>query len=78
MACGTPVVETCAGAALLVDPEDPAALADAAALVLSDGARQDELRAAGLRRAGELTWERAARATDAVIDRVLERGRTVS
>jgi len=80
MACGTPVVaadrgalpETCAGAALLVDPDDPESLADAAAAATGDS-RRGELVEAGLRRAAELTWDRAARETDALIDRLLER-----
>lgn len=79
MACGTPVVaadrgalpETCGGAALLVDPEDGAAVADAAALAITDGRRRVEMVEAGLRRAGELTWDRAARATDGLFDRLL-------
>jgi glycosyltransferase involved in cell wall biosynthesis len=82
MACGTPVVaanrgalpETCAGAAILVDPDDPGALADAAATAASDPDRRARLRAAGLARAAELTWDRAARATDALIGGLLERG----
>jgi glycosyltransferase involved in cell wall biosynthesis len=82
MACGTPVVaaargalpETCGGAALLVGPEDPDALADAAVTAVSDSTRRSELVDAGLRRAAELTWDRAARATDAVIDGLVQRG----
>jgi glycosyltransferase involved in cell wall biosynthesis len=82
MACGTPVVasdrgalpETCAGAALLADPEDPDALATAAVTAASDATRRRELADAGLRRAAELTWDRSALATDALIDRVLEPG----
>jgi glycosyltransferase involved in cell wall biosynthesis len=81
MACGTPVVaadrgalpETCAGAAILVDPDDPDALAEAAVLAASDADRRAQLTKAGLRRAAQLTWERAARATDALIDGLLER-----
>jgi glycosyltransferase involved in cell wall biosynthesis len=82
MACGTPVVaadrgalpETCGDAALLVDPEDPAALADAAVTAVSDSTRRAALVRAGLARAGELTWDDAARATDAVIDGLVQRG----
>ena len=73
MACGTPVVataagalpETCAGAARLVD--DPAELAGALAAVLGDREVRARLREAGLARAGELTWDRAARAMDALL-----------
>ncbi|HKP90958.1 MAG TPA: glycosyltransferase, partial [Thermoleophilaceae bacterium] len=81
MACGTPVVaadrgalpETCAGAATLVDPDDGDALAGAAEAAVTDAGRRTQLREAGLRRAEELTWDRAARATDAVVDGLLER-----
>jgi glycosyltransferase involved in cell wall biosynthesis len=80
MACGTPVVasdrgalpETCGAAALLVDPDDADAVASAAAVAVSDAARREELVAAGLRRAAELTWDAAARRTDAIIDGLLE------
>jgi glycosyltransferase involved in cell wall biosynthesis len=80
MACGTPVVaadrgalpETCGEAALLVDPDDADALAGAAVVAATDATRRTRLVDAGLRRAAQLTWDRAARATDALIDRVLE------
>ena len=80
MACGTPVVaadrgalpETCAGAAILVDPDDGQALADAAETVVADAERRAQLWEAGLHRAAQLTWDRAARATDAVFDGLLE------
>jgi glycosyltransferase involved in cell wall biosynthesis len=73
MASGVPVVaadrgalpETCAGAAVLVDPTDPAAIADALVRVLGDPALAATLRAAGRARAGELTWERSAREINA-------------
>jgi glycosyltransferase involved in cell wall biosynthesis len=81
MACGTPVVaaargalpETCGDAALLVDPEDPDAFAEAAVTAVSDSTRRAGLVHAGLTRAGELSWDAAARATDAVIDRLVQR-----
>ena len=44
------------GAALLFDPEDSAAIADAMARLLSDAALREGLREAGLRRAEEFTW----------------------
>jgi glycosyltransferase involved in cell wall biosynthesis len=82
MACGTPVVaadrgalpETCGDGALLVDPGDGHALAGAAVVAVSDATRRAVLVEAGLRRAAELTWDRAAHATDALIDRLLEPG----
>jgi glycosyltransferase involved in cell wall biosynthesis len=77
MASGTPVVaadraalpETCGDAALLVDPADERALA-AAALSAATG-EHDRLRATGLERAAGFSWDRAARATDAAVARVL-------
>ena len=65
MACGTPVVtsvatameEVAGGAAVLVDPLDTDAIADGIRAALD---RRDELATAGLARAGEFTWERAA------------------
>jgi glycosyltransferase involved in cell wall biosynthesis len=68
MACGTPVVtsaggateETAAGAAVLVDPLDPASIA---AGIEEAQARAPELRALGLERARLFTWDAAARAT---------------
>ncbi len=68
MACGTPVVtsaggateEVAGGAAVLVDPHDPAAIA---AGVEEAEARRDELVARGLARAGAFTWERVAAET---------------
>ena len=65
MACGTPVVATSVtsipeltrGAALLVPPQSPDAMAEALARVLS---QPDEWRRRGLERAAEFTWERTA------------------
>ena len=71
MACGTPVVassagalpETCGDAALLVDPDDPSAIADAVARAIGD----ERLRAAGLRRAAQFSWDRTTREVDALL-----------
>ena len=71
MACGTPVVasnagalpETCGDAALLVDPNDPAAIADAVDRAIGD----ERLRTAGLARAGQFSWDRTTRAVDALL-----------
>jgi glycosyltransferase involved in cell wall biosynthesis len=68
MACGTPVVtsrggateETAGGAAVLVDPYDPAAIAAGVAEAVE---RRDELRRLGLQRASAFSWDAAARAT---------------
>ena len=51
------------GAAVLVDPLDPAAIA---AGIEEAAARRDELRALGLERARRFTWDAAAEATAGV------------
>jgi glycosyltransferase involved in cell wall biosynthesis len=69
MACGCPVVtsnvsampETAGGAALLCDPNDPAALARS--ITDAVGAQRDGLRASGLRRAAQFTWASTAAKT---------------
>jgi glycosyltransferase involved in cell wall biosynthesis len=80
MASGVPVVaadssalpETCGGAALLVDPHDGDALADA----LVTAATEDDVRrgliAHGLERAAGFSWDHSAELTDAVIGDLLE------
>jgi glycosyltransferase involved in cell wall biosynthesis len=68
MACGTPVVtsrggateETAGGAAVLVDPYDPAAIAAGISEAVE---RRAELSRLGLERARAFSWEEAARAT---------------
>jgi glycosyltransferase involved in cell wall biosynthesis len=73
MACGTPVVtsaggateEVAGGAAVLVDAHDPAAIA--AGVEQADVGR-DALRARGLERAAQFTWERVAAETSAVYE----------
>ncbi len=83
LACGTPVVtsdtsslpEVVGDAALLVDPDDPAALAAALSRLLADPALRAALRERGIRRAADFSWSRTAAATRAVYDAVLaERG----
>ena len=84
MACGTPVVtsnvsslpEVVGDAALTIDPYDVAGLAAAIERVLADAALRAELRAKGLARAQQFTWEHAARATLAVYEQVLGKERT--
>ncbi len=71
MACGTPVIcsnvtalpEVAGDAAILIDPEDTAGLAEALGRVLQDEALQDDLRERGLRRAADYSWERTAAQT---------------
>jgi len=74
MACGTPVVcsnaaslpEVVGDAAVTVDPYDVDALAEAMQRVLADRDLREDLRARGLARARQFTWERTARETLAV------------
>jgi glycosyltransferase involved in cell wall biosynthesis len=74
MACGAPVVtsnvsslpEVAGAAALLVDPMQPDAIADAMAQLWQNETLHAELRARGLARAAAFTWRRTAEATDAV------------
>jgi glycosyltransferase involved in cell wall biosynthesis len=71
MARGVPVAcsnasslpEVAGEAALLFDPRDEGAIAQALQQPLSDRALADRLRALGLQRAHEFTWERTARLT---------------
>jgi glycosyltransferase involved in cell wall biosynthesis len=71
MACGGPVItsnwtalpEVAGDAALLINPEDADALADAIVRVLDDRVLRDELKARGFKRARQFTWEQAARRT---------------
>ena len=80
MASGVPVVaanraalpETCGRAALLVDPEDGAGLAEALAIAATDEDLRERLIPAGLERASQFSWTRSAELTDAVIGEVLE------
>jgi glycosyltransferase involved in cell wall biosynthesis len=75
MACGCPVITTAAAsipevagdAAAYVDPADPESLRDALAAV-GDPVRRDAMIAAGLARAEQLTWSRAAAVFASVID----------
>jgi glycosyltransferase involved in cell wall biosynthesis len=71
MACGTPVVtsvggateEVAGGAAVLVDPRDPAAVAEG---IEEAERRRDEIRALGLARAASFTWRRSADLVEAL------------
>jgi glycosyltransferase involved in cell wall biosynthesis len=76
MASGTPVVaaattalpDTAGGAARLAEPE-PEALREALVSLLGDPAERARLRALGLERAKQFTWERTATAVDAIVRR---------
>ncbi len=71
MACGTPVIasnvaslpEVVGDAALLVNPEDVEAFAQAIEQLLSDQERRHALREKGLKRARNFTWTEAAAQT---------------
>lgn len=60
---GTATEEVAGGAALLVDPADVGSITTALAKVLDDPAKADDMRAAGRKRAAELTWDRTAALT---------------
>jgi glycosyltransferase involved in cell wall biosynthesis len=68
MACGTPSVTSNRGSlpevvgetGLLVDPDNPAQIADAIQRLLQDDDLHTRLREAGLKRAGTFTWRRTA------------------
>jgi glycosyltransferase involved in cell wall biosynthesis len=61
--------ETAGNAALLVDPEDAAAIAKGLGQLLGDDDLRNVLRAAGTARVATFTWERCARSTVEVIRR---------
>jgi glycosyltransferase involved in cell wall biosynthesis len=79
MACGVPVVtsncsslpEVAGDAAILVDPYNVDEIADAMKRVLSDRELAQELRHLGLERAKQFSWEKTARETIAVYEKVL-------
>ncbi len=81
MACGLPVIASNRGslpeilgdAALLVDPEDPVAIARAVQRVLEDAALRQTLRARGFKRSSQFRWEHCAEETLAVYRSVQER-----
>jgi glycosyltransferase involved in cell wall biosynthesis len=78
MACGTPVVaadraalpETCGDAALLVDPDDLEAIADAVLRAATEPAVRSALREAGLRRAAAFSWRQTTLRTDELLSRL--------
>jgi glycosyltransferase involved in cell wall biosynthesis len=81
MACGTPVVtsnvsslpEIAGGAAILVDPYDPASIADGITRAVSDEALRAELIARGLARARDFSWTQSVAAIHRIYMEVLER-----
>ncbi len=82
LACGTPSIvsnssslpEVVGDAAILVDPHDVSALAEALARALQDPGLAAGLRQAGPQRAAEFSWARTAAATAAVYRNVMSGG----
>ncbi|PWT81071.1 MAG: glycosyltransferase family 1 protein [Blastocatellia bacterium] len=82
MASGTPVVtsnvsslpEVAGDAALLVDPYNPAAIADGIYQVLTDEAARRSLRQKGVIRAQQFSWEESVRRVRQIYDQVGDRG----
>lgn len=76
MACGAPVLsstggalpEVADGAAVLVDPRSEPEMAAEIRCLLKDECRRQELRAKGLARAAEFTWERSAGQIGALLE----------
>jgi glycosyltransferase involved in cell wall biosynthesis len=79
MASGTPVItsdvsslpEVVGDAALLIDPLDPVAIADAMRRVLMDSDLHENLRQKGLQRVREFSWERSVRRVREIYGEVL-------
>lgn len=76
MACGAPVItsntsslpEVAGEAGILIDPNDVGGLVKAMRHVLDDEALRAEMRAQGLKQAGNFTWEETARRTAQVYE----------
>ena len=79
MASGTPVItsnlsslpEVVGDAALLIDPYDASAIADAMRRVLLDSDLREDLRQRGLRRVSEFSWDRSVRRVREIYEEVL-------
>lgn len=84
-ACGTPVItsmvtsmpEVAADSAILVDPRNPDALAEAFALVAHDEALRHELMRRGKERCKHFTWDRVVTETFALFRRVTSEAPTL-
>ncbi|MGQ9491521.1 MAG: glycosyltransferase family 4 protein [Anaerolineae bacterium] len=82
-ACGVPVItsntsslpEVAGDAAILVDPHDVDAIAEAMYRVLTDEALRAELARRGLENVKRFSWEKCARETLAVLEQVGRKGR---
>lgn len=80
MSCGTPAItstasslpEVAGAAAVTIEPDDPAAMAQAMAQVLDSPGQMQRLREAGLKQSKRFRWPITAKETAAVYTRVLE------
>jgi glycosyltransferase involved in cell wall biosynthesis len=80
MASGTPVItsnvsslpEVVGDAALLIDPYEPAAIAQAMHRVLTEPSLREDLRRRGLLRVKDFSWERSIRRVHEIYQEVLE------
>lgn len=79
MACGTPVIcsntsslpEVVGDAGLALDPQNVERWADSLQRVISDSRRREAMRAAGIQQASKFTWDRTARETLQVYERLV-------
>ena len=79
MASGTPVItsnvsslpEVVGGAALLIDPYDPDAIAHAMRRVITEPALRADLRARGLQRVRDFSWDRSIRRVHEIYQEIL-------
>jgi glycosyltransferase involved in cell wall biosynthesis len=80
MACGCPVVttqtsslpEVAGDAAILVSPDDVPGLGGATLRVLKDNSLRERMRKNGLQQAGKFCWERTAKETIELLEKVAE------
>jgi glycosyltransferase involved in cell wall biosynthesis len=78
MTCGTPVItsdrgamkEVAGDAAVLIDPDEPAEIADAIRMLLTDSACHSDHSSRGLARASSFTWAKTAEKTLEVFTRL--------
>lgn len=78
MPCGTPILtsninglrEIAGDAALLMDPDDTESIADGITRILSDSKLREQLSCKGLERSSLFSWDRCARETLAVLEKV--------
>ncbi|MCS6963884.1 glycosyltransferase family 1 protein [Thermoflexus sp.] len=79
MACGTPVIaarasslpEVVGEAGLLIDPDDVEGWAEGIRTLLRDGALREALRAQGLARAQQFTWEATVKAITGLYNKIV-------